>query len=81
MAKKSKVRPFETKRYLKTDGTVMYIFNGSTHNWEGPAVIHPDGKTEYWIYGKKHTKDSWLEAKRDTNGIPPAKNPMFKTGL
>jgi hypothetical protein len=48
---------------------------------EGPAVIHPDGKTEYWIYGKKHTKDSWLEAKRDTNGIPPAKNPMFKTGL
>ena len=33
------------------------------------------------FYGKKHTKDSWLEAKRDTNGVPPAKNPMFKTGL
>ena len=36
-------------RKIKTpDGTIMYMLEGKLHNWEEPAVIHPNGKKEYW---------------------------------
>ena len=72
----------EGVRKLKApDGTIMYYLNGKLHNWEEPAVIRPDGKKEYWLFGYQYTKDEFMDRKRDTNGIPPAKNPMFKSGL
>ena len=67
------------RRLKKPDGTIIYVLNGKLHNWEEPAVIHPDGKKEYWLFGFEYTKDEWLDRKRDSNGIPPAKDPRFDT--
>lgn len=67
------------KKLKKPDGTVVYALNGKLHNWDDPAVIHPDGKKEYWLFGFQYTKDEWLDRKRDSNGVPPAKDPKFDT--
>ena len=36
----------QTKRFTSPDGTVRYIKDGKLHNWEGPALITPEGKEE-----------------------------------
>ena len=69
------------KRLKAPDGRIVYYLNGKLHNWEDAAVVHPNGKKEYWLFGFEYTKDEWLDRKRDTNGIPPAKDPRFDTRL
>jgi len=68
----------ETKKYTSTDGTVRYMKDGKLHNWEGPAVIHPNGKKEYYINGFQHDKDSHHKAKRDGVGLPLFKSSVGK---
>jgi hypothetical protein len=68
----------ETKKYTSTDGTVRYMKDGKLHNWEGPAVIHPNGKKEYYINGFQHDKDSHHKAKRDGVGLPWFKSSVGK---
>lgn len=70
-----------TKRLKKPDGTIVYIWERKLHNWDDAAVIHPDGKKEYYLFGFQYTKDEWLDRKRDVNGVPPAKDPKFETRL
>ena len=41
----------KTKKYTSPDGTVRHIKDGKLHNWEGPALITPEGKKEYFING------------------------------
>ena len=77
----AKQRPYETKRYKKPDGTIVWLFDGKLHNWDDAAVIHPNGKKEYWLYGFQYTKDEWTDRKRYTNGVPPAKDPKYDTRL
>ena len=69
------------KRFKKIDGTIVHLLDGKLHNWEEPAVIHPDGKKEYWLFGFQYTKDEFMDRKRDSNGIPPAKDPRYETRL
>lgn len=70
-------------RSLKTpDGKTITYFDGKLHNWEGPSIQHPledRKKDEYHLYGIPYTKDEWLEARRDRNGVSPDKNPQVKT--
>jgi hypothetical protein len=66
----------QTKKFTSTDGIIRYMKDGKLHNWEGPAVIHPDGKEEYFINGTQHTKDSHHKAKRDGIGLP-----WYKSGV
>ncbi len=66
----------QTKKFTSTDGTIRYLKDGKLHNWEGPALIHPDGKEEYFINGTSHTKDSHHKAKRDGIGLP-----WYKSGV
>jgi len=75
----SKLEP--VKKLKSPDGTIMYYLNGKLHNWEDAAVIHPNGKKEYWMFGYQYTKDEFMDRKRDTNGIPPAKDPRYDTRL
>jgi len=75
----SKLEP--VKRLKTADGTVMYYLDGKLHNWDDAAVIHPNGKKEYWMFGYQYTKDEFADRKRDTNGIPPAKDPRYDTRL
>ena len=38
-----------TRRLKKPDGTIVYVWNGKLHNSDDAAVIHPDGKKEWWL--------------------------------
>ena len=67
---------FQTKKITSPDGTIRHIKDGKLHNWEGPALITPEGKEEYYINGTLHTKDSHKKAKKDGVGLP-----WFKNGL
>lgn len=61
-----------SKKVTTADGTIMYIFDGKLHNWEGPALI-PQGdnrKREYYINGIKMTQVEWKEALKGREGLP-----------
>jgi len=66
----------KTKKYTSSDGTVRHIKDGKLHNWEGPALITPEGKEEYFINGTQHTKDSHKKARKDGVGLP-----WYKSGV
>ena len=60
------------KKITTTDGTIMYMFNGKLHNWEGPALI-PEGnnrKREYYLNGIQMTEKQWKDALRGREGLP-----------
>jgi hypothetical protein len=72
------------KKIKTPDGIIIHTLDGKLHNYDGPAMIYPKGsgkKDEYYIFGFKKTKDQFLEYKKDQKGLPPAKNPLFKTRL
>jgi len=68
----------QTKKFTSPDGTVRYIKDGKLHNWEGPALITPEGKEEYYINGVQHTKDSHKKARKDGVGLPWYKSSVAK---
>lgn len=53
------------------------------HNMDGPALIKADGKKEYYFYGiyQGTSSDVLKELKRTNTGLPPAKNPLFKSRM
>jgi len=53
------------------------------HNTEGPAMTTAEGKKEYYFWGilQGTTLDVLKDFKRNHTGLPPAKNPLFKTRL
>jgi hypothetical protein len=65
------------KRFKATDGRVIHMLNGKLHNWDDAAIIHPNGKKEYYLFGILYTKDEFLDRKREEKGIPPAKDPKY----
>jgi hypothetical protein len=66
-------KKYQPSRKITTaDGTIMYMFDGKLHNWEGPAMI-PQGdnrKREYYINGIKMTQEQWKEALKGREGLP-----------
>lgn len=64
---------YQPSRKLKTtDGTIMYMFDGKLHNWDGPALI-PQGNNrlrEYYLNGIKYTEEEWRERLRTREGLP-----------
>jgi len=74
--------PFPKSRKLsKPDGTIAYTWDNKLHNWEGPALIHPDGKSEYHLYGMPLSKDEWKERRSQREGLPYYKNQSMKVHL
>jgi hypothetical protein len=53
------------------------------HNTEGPAIVHSNGKKEYYFWGifQGDNVEVIKELKRNHTGLPPAKNPLFKTRM
>ena len=76
--------PFPQSRKLKkADGTIAYVWDGKLHNWEGYVLI-PEGiekNGEYHLYGIKHTKEEWKEARSQREGLPYYKNQSMKAHL
>ena len=59
-----------SRKITTADKTVMYMFDGKLHNWEGPALI-PQGdnrKREYYINGIKMSQEQWKEALKSREG-------------
>lgn len=67
----------KTRKLKKADGTVAITWDGKLHSWDEPALVHPDGKKEYYIHGIKYTLDGWKEARRNREGLPWFKNPSM----
>ena len=77
-------KSYQPSRKITTaDGTIMYMFDGKLHNWDGPALIREGvyRQREYYIYGVLHTEDEWKEVKRDKNGVPWYKNPSMRESI
>jgi len=67
MASKEK----KLRKVTTADKTIMYVWDGKLHNWNGPALI-PQGdkkKAEYYINGIKYSKEKWKEIKKDHEDI------------
>ena len=81
MDKKNTFTP--TRKLVKSDGTVMYIFDGKLHNEDGPALI-PEGKNadrEYYLFGIQYTEFKWNSMMKDKEGLPWYKNPSMQAKL
>ena len=66
----SKYQP--SRKITTADGTVMYMFDGKLHNWDGPALV-PQGNNrlrEYYLNGIKYTEDQWRERLKSREGLP-----------
>lgn len=75
-------KDYRTRTIKTTDGKTITFFDNKLHNWNGPALKHSKDsklKPEYYLYGFQYTKDEWVEARRDRNGVPPDKNPQVKS--
>ncbi len=71
--------PFPQTRYLvKEDGTRAVSWDGKLHNWEGPALITPKGKKEYYLYGIEYNMEDWKERRKQREGLPWYKDPAFR---
>jgi hypothetical protein len=66
-------KEFKPSRKITTsDGTIMYMFDGKLHNWEGPARI-PEGnnrKREYFLNGIQYSEAEWKERVKGRDGLP-----------
>jgi hypothetical protein len=60
----------EPRKVTKEDGTVMRIWGGKLHNWEGPSIIHPDGKKEYYLHGIQLTEKDWKLRRKERESLP-----------
>ena len=62
----------KARKLTKADGTIMYVFDGKLHNWEGPALI-PEGnykKREYYLNGIKYTEANYNKLLKEREGLP-----------
>lgn len=64
---------YKKGRKIKTaDGTIMHIFDGKLHNWDGPALI-PEGnnrKREYYLNGIQYSEIEWKDKVKSRTGLP-----------
>ena len=67
-----KSKELKSRKITTSDGTIMYMFDGKLHNWEGPALI-PEGnnrKREYYLNGIKMSESEYKDALRRREGLP-----------
>jgi hypothetical protein len=72
------------RKYIRKDGSVRYLQNGVLSNPDGPAVILPTGRKEWWLDGKRHNPHGpavaypnrvlewWVDGKRHNPHGPAA---------
>jgi len=73
---------FKSRTFNTPDGKRVTMFDGKLHSWDVPAITYINGKRsldEYYLYGIRYSKEDWLEARRDRNGVTPDKNPQVKS--
>jgi antitoxin component YwqK of YwqJK toxin-antitoxin module len=63
-------KKIEIRRVNSPDGSTRYVKDGKLHNSAGPALIHPDGKEEYYLNGFLYSKDEYKKRKKEGEGLP-----------
>lgn len=65
-------KPYTKARVIKLEGKKIHTWDGKFHNLEGPAIEYSGDpkKNEYYVFGKKYTKDEFKKMKKEQNGIP-----------
>jgi hypothetical protein len=48
-------------------GYKAWIFNKTRHRVGGPAVIHPNGDKEWWLFGVSYSEEEYNVLLYDTN--------------
>ena len=66
------------KQFKSPDGTIRYVKDSKLHNSEGPALIHPNGKEEYYLNGIFYTKEDFKKRKKEGTGLPWYKSSVGK---
>jgi hypothetical protein len=69
----------QIRKLKSADGTIRFVKDNKFHNPDGPAIIYPDGKEEYYLNGILYTKDAHKKIKKDSNGLPWYKSGAAKT--
>jgi hypothetical protein len=75
-------KDYRTRTITTPEGKTITFFDNKLHSWDKPALKYPKDsklKPEYYLYGFQYTKDEWLDARKDRNGVPPDKNPQVKS--
>ena len=56
-----------SKQYksFKSNGTQYHTFDSKFHSWDGSAIIKENGDVEYYVYGRKYTKQQFLNLLND----------------
>lgn len=75
-------KDYKTRTLTTPEGITITYFDGKLHSWDKPSIIYSKEskqKPEYHLYGIPYSKDEWIEARRDRNGVPPEKNPQVKS--
>lgn len=52
---------YKVLKYRFVDKAVYFNTNGYKHREDGPAVLHDDGKKEYWFDGKEYSFEEWQQ--------------------
>jgi hypothetical protein len=76
------INDYRTRTIRTPDKIQITFFDGKFHCWDHAAIRYPKEmkkKDEYYLYGFLYTKDEWIEARKDRNGVPPDKNPQVKS--
>lgn len=64
--------------YIRGDGGIEFWYRGHLHNDEGPAIIHKDGRKDYYInglfYSEKEFQNIYLNKFLVDKGIETPKN-------
>ncbi len=42
------------KKFIRQDGSILWMLNGKFHREDGPAAIYADGLSTWWLNGKRH---------------------------
>ena len=61
---------FQSKTFKDSVGTIYKTWDKKFHCWDGPAIIHKNGKKEYYLYGMKYSTEDYKEAVRSRTGLP-----------
>jgi len=79
---KKQTHDWSTRTITTPEGEKITFFDNKLHNWNGPAIKYPRStkkKDEYYLYGFECDKETWLEFRRDRNGVTPDKNPQVQS--
>ena len=61
-----------------SNGSKTWTLDGFLHSIGEPAIIHCNGKKEWWIHGKKYSFEEYLQKLKELGHEEEATNLLFQ---